>query len=299
MCTAINDHILRVALAVLILLAVAGYSSPSEAQQYLYAQDAYSNTNLSGSGFSKISDVPYKDSLEDDYDSEKNVLDRYIPVGANDAPVLFFIHGGAWMTGDKSTTAHIGKTFAKKGILVVNVNYRLYPQVQYPDFVWDVTDAFAWTVNNIEQYGGNPERIFVAGHSAGAHLATLISTNERFLKSYGLSEQNIRGIIGISGPYYLHQLLFPEIYVNEKIRYDASPIFHVNADTPPTLLFYADKDINGIDLQAYLMSVALQMNNVPFDTIEIPNRDHGLILNRIGSRQDLVTKKISDFIQDN
>jgi arylformamidase len=112
-------------------------------------------------------------------------------------PVMLFIHGGGWVGGDK---AHVGfkpEAFTQAGYVFISANYQLSPQAVFPTHVQDVARAIAWVVKNIRTYGGDPERIFLMGHSAGGHLATLIATDDEYLKSIGLSLSTIKGVISL------------------------------------------------------------------------------------------------------
>src|SRR5438132_7046995 len=126
-----------------------------------------------------VKDLAYDTSK--DADSNKHKLDLYLPKGQKDFPVLFFIHGGAWTSGDRRLYGALGHTFAKNGIGTVIISYRLTPQVQHPGHIEDVARAFAWTHQNIAKHGGRADQIFVSGHSAGGHLAALLVTNEKYL----------------------------------------------------------------------------------------------------------------------
>src|SRR5580692_11542886 len=118
-------------------------------------------------------------------------LDVYFPKGEKDYPVLFFVHGGGWMFGDKKGDLGIfqilGRSFAQHGIGVVAPNYRLSPRVQHPEHVRDVARAFAWTVKHVKEYGGRPDALFLSGHSAGGHLVALLATDPSYLKAEGLN----------------------------------------------------------------------------------------------------------------
>ena len=241
-----------------------------------------------------ITDVPYHDGNPD-----KHILDIYIPREAKNFPVIFFVHGGAWFAGDKSITAMFGMVMARYGIGVVNVNYRLWPGVRYPGFVKDVARAYAWTVKNIGEYGGDPKTIFVGGHSAGAHLVSLLATNDKFLKKHGLSPDDITGVIAISGVYKLgNEKILKRIFGDRGARDDASPYYHVDVrHTPPFLLFYADNDMEGLSEQARMMADALGKQNVPRRVVKINGRNHNTILGRIGPPDEPATHEILGFIK--
>jgi acetyl esterase/lipase len=131
-------------------------------------------------------------------------LDLFLPKDKENFPVLFFVHGGAWFMGDKSLFgrySEVGKCLARHGIGAVLPNYRLSPGVKHPEHIRDVARAFAWTVRNIKNYGGDPTQLFVGGHSAGGHLCTLLATDPIYLKNEGIDTSLIKGIVAVSGVY--------------------------------------------------------------------------------------------------
>jgi acetyl esterase/lipase len=139
----------------------------------------------------------------------RHQLDLFLPRGATDYPVVMLVHGGGWRMGDKHSFglySTVAECLARQGIGVVLPNYRLSPEVQHPEHVRDIARAFAWVHAHIAQYGGSPDRLFLAGHSAGGHLVALLATDERYLKEVGLRTGNIRGVIGVSGVYRIPPL---------------------------------------------------------------------------------------------
>jgi acetyl esterase/lipase len=154
-----------------------------------------------------------QETLNVHYDdvSDRQALDVLRPKGVERRPVVLFVHGGAWMIGDKSLFGlyrGFGRMLARQGIVAVMVNYRLSPAVKHPEHVKDVARAFAWTRRHIKEYGGDPDRIFLCGHSAGGHLVALLATNESYLKDECLNLKDddrkaIRGVISICGVYLI------------------------------------------------------------------------------------------------
>src|SRR5437870_10766742 len=131
--------------------------------------------------------VPYFDG--EGADAKRHKLDLYLPQGFENFPVVMFVHGGGWRHGDKDFLGlyvKLGKALARHGIGVAVPNYRLSPAVKHPEHVKDVARAFAWLYHNIAKHHGDPDRLFVSGHSAGGHLAALFATNDKYLKAEGL-----------------------------------------------------------------------------------------------------------------
>jgi acetyl esterase/lipase len=129
-------------------------------------------------------------------------LDVYVPAGAKDLPVALWIHGGGWHRGDKSEVDKKPQAFVDQGFVFVSINYRLFPHVEIRQIAEDVAKAVRWTVDHAKSYGGDPRRIIVAGHSAGAQLAALVSTDHRYLKAEGLPLSTIKACVPVDGDSY-------------------------------------------------------------------------------------------------
>jgi acetyl esterase/lipase len=129
-------------------------------------------------------------------------LDVYMPLPhVTNAPVILFFYGGNWTSGARGDYMFAGEAFASQGFVAVIADYRLYPEVKFPGFLQDSAEAFAWTRKNIAKYGGDPQRIFVAGHSAGAYNAAMLAYNPAYLQGVGEDAAAVRGFIGLAGPY--------------------------------------------------------------------------------------------------
>jgi acetyl esterase/lipase len=139
-------------------------------------------------------DIPYAEPAK-----PRQTLDVYAPPHAQNLPVVFWIHGGGWQVGDKSEVQHKPRAFVEKGFVFVSTNYQLLPDVDMGTIVRDTAKAIRWVHDHISEYGGNPNRIFVMGHSAGAQLAALVCTDESYLKNEGLSLGIIKGCVPVDG----------------------------------------------------------------------------------------------------
>jgi acetyl esterase/lipase len=130
-------------------------------------------------------------------------LDVYTPrPGAHAAPVLVFFYGGSWNSGRRQDYAFAGRALASRGFVTVVPDYRLYPQVRYPDFLRDGAAAIRWARDHAAQYGGDPDRIVLAGHSAGAYNAAMLALDGEFVSAAGVDPSHIKAFAGLSGPYY-------------------------------------------------------------------------------------------------
>jgi acetyl esterase/lipase len=249
-----------------------------------------------------IKDVAYYEGP--DQHKVKHKLDLYLPQGAKDFPVLFFVHGGAWVRGDKNTFglySLLAGSYAKRGIGVVVTNYRLSPEVQHPEHVKDVARAFAWCHKNIAKHGGRPDRLFACGHSAGAHLVSLLAGDESYLKEHGLTAKAIRGVIPISGPFVIPAKFMPKVFGTEpEIGKKASPIAHARKGMPPFLILYADNDLRGCDKRpAEAFHQALKKMENQAELVEVKDSDHIRILVSAGTAKDKAFDSILGFIRAN
>ena len=243
-----------------------------------------------------VKDIAYVEGP--DADSKKHKLDLFLPKGHKDYPVLFFIHGGAWASGDRKLYGSLGNVFAKNGVGAVLISYRLTPQVQHPGHIEDVARAFAWTHKNIAKYGGRPDQIFVTGHSAGGHLAALLATNEQYLKAEKLSLKDIKGAMPMSGIYiFLEGRMEKVIGKGPEAAASASPIKHVTSEAPPFLIPYADKDFAGCATMSKDFCAALEKKKVEAACLEVKDRNHITVIVRAGSSEaDPLTQALLEFI---
>jgi acetyl esterase/lipase len=212
------------------------------------------------------------------YDRQK--LDIYAPVDvATDAtlPTIVFFYGGSWKTGQKDRYEFAGRALAALGAVVVVADYRLVPDVHFPGFIQDGAAAIAWTIDEIAHYGGDPNRVFVAGHSAGAYNALLLGLDTHYLKDAGVDPSHIVGLIGVSGPYDFD----PEKYAVTRDAFagsmddpDVSPLNFVDGDTPPVLLFHGEADTTVLPKNTRALAAALKKANRPVETHFYPDLSH-------------------------
>ena len=230
-------------------------------------------------------------------DPVRHKLDLYLPKGQKDFPVVMFVHGGTWRSGKKDIYAPLGEMYARNGVGAVIINYRLSPAVQHPAHTQDVAKAFAWTVHNIAKYGGNPEQIFISGHSAGGHLVALLATAESYLVAEKLSLDKIKGVVAISGVYSIGGNRLNQAFGEDaKVHEEASPLKHVKAGLPPFLLIYGDKDFAGLGPLAESMGKALKAANDTVTVMKINDRDHYTIIRKMVDDSDPVSQAALQFI---
>jgi acetyl esterase/lipase len=199
-----------------------------------------------------------------DYPDGKDRLDLYIPEGVKNAPVIFSIHGGLLSMGDRTEDSFVGQRFAPAGYVTAVISYRLSPGVSHPAHVQDAAAAFAWVKRNIRQHGGDPDRILVIGHSAGAYLAMLLATDFRYLAAHGLTPRDIAGLVPVSGFYWVEKTgVAPDrpkyVWGTEPNAWiDASPAHHLRTGVPPVLLVDTDGDEDWRQQQNIDMAAALR-----------------------------------------
>jgi acetyl esterase/lipase len=221
----------------------------------------------------------------------RHKLDIYAPQDVLNFPVLMFVSGGGWSSGSKDWIANVGTTFAVQGLGVVTVDHRLMPAVTYSQQVEDLARAFAWVKKNVNAYGGDPGRIVVGGHSAGGHLIALLAMDERYLKVVGRRSDDIMGMLFVSAA-----LDVGDRFAASGDIAAASPINHVRAGLPSTLLLFAENDLPAIPAQAEAMKIALDSVGIPVERAMIANRDHFNIIHHIGAPDDVATETIYDWL---
>jgi acetyl esterase/lipase len=241
-----------------------------------------------------VKDVTYVDGSVD----PMHKLDIYVPEIKPPLPVLFWVHGGG-LTGDDRGTkdnSDIGWRFAREGFVTVVISYRLSPQVTHPAHTEDVAKAFAWTVRNIERYGGDAGKIIVSGHSAGAYLIGLLAYDTRYLQREKLATDRMLAVIPISGFYFLDRVApMPDrpksVWGSDPNRWlDASPAQFVRKDAPRTILIYADGDEDWRRQDNEDFKAAIEKTgHGGIESHQIGGRSHMSILRRMPNLDDETT----------
>jgi acetyl esterase/lipase len=205
-------------------------------------------------------DITYVEGKETD--AGKHKLDLYLPKGKTGFPVLIFIHGGAWRSGDRALYVALGNRFAKEGIGVVAPSYRLMPGAPHPAQIEDAVAAVEWTLKNIAQHGGDLKQVWVSGHSAGGHLAAWVGLEKRLWP-------RLKGVIAMSGVYDLTSM--PAFQGG---GVDASPAHRVAAGAPPFTITYCQNDYPTLATQAKMFDAALRKAGVKSELVYIPGKNH-------------------------
>ena len=250
-------------------------------------------------------DIPY---LDDGHPRHR--LDVYAPEGAIGLPVTLWFYGGGWRSGDKRLFDHIGRAFAVRGIVTVAVNYRLTPEATHPDHVRDCSAALEWTYRNIAEYGGDANRIFLSGHSAGAHLASLLALDPQYRKERDLPDDVVKGVVAVSGATDLNAHVESTKFTSrehieqafgdeEHELADASPLTHAidrSIDPPPFMIIVAEHDPEGLRAQAKALSEALRDVDGAARFVSVNGRDHFTIVRRFGPDDDAAANAAGEFI---
>ena len=237
-----------------------------------------------------------------DYEKDKDKLDLFMPAGATNVPVVVFFHGGGLMRGDKADHGFIASRLVPEGIGVVLANYRLSPDVMHPAHIEDAAAAFAWVVEHIDEYGGDPRRIFVSGHSAGAYLAALLSLDPRYLKAHGLGLKDIRGSMPISAFLYVEETAIERDKsvwgTDPKEWKQASVSPYIAADKPPLLLIYADGDDDWRKRHNETLAAALKKSaNTDVEAVQVHDRTHMTVWRAIDQANDPTGERIIAFVK--
>jgi acetyl esterase/lipase len=248
---------------------------------------------------------------------ERQVLDVYSPPDAKNLPVVFWIHGGGWQTGDKTSVQHKPRAFTDKGFVFVSTNYRLLPSVDMGTIVRDVAKSIRWVHGHIAEHGGDPKRLFIMGHSAGAQLAALVCTDDRYLKAEGLSLAIVKGCVPVDGDTYdvpaiietaetrwrVHGLPRAKFGHREKFgndpakHKDFSAVTHVARDRgiPPFLLLHVAEHPD-TSAQAQRLASVLKDASVPVTVFAGRETTHNKINADLGLPDDKATKALFDFL---
>ncbi len=206
----------------------------------------------------------------------RQTLDVYVPRGAARAPVVVFWYGGAWTTGSKAEYRFVGASLAAAGYVVVIPDYRLYPRARFPDFVDDGAAALGWTHAQIAGYGGDPARIWLMGHSAGAHQAAMLALDPRRLAASGVPRSAIRGLVGLSGPYVLEPNSdeLRAIFAAPWTPADWQPVRFVTPGAPPVLLLHGAADDVVVPAHSERLAQALRDAGVSVEYQVFAGRRH-------------------------
>ena len=257
-------------------------------------------------------DIPYAESAH-----ERQVLDIYTPDNAQNLPVVFWIHGGGWQTGDKTDVQIKPRVFAERGFVFVSTNYRLLPHVDMDVLIRDVAKSLGWVYKHIAEHGGDPQRIFVMGHSAGAQLAALLCTDDRYLDAEGVPFGALKGCVPVDGDTYdlpamimtaelrqtVHRLPLPAVghrvkFSNDVQKHiDLSAVTHVakGKGIPPFLVLHVAGHPD-VTAQARRLGAVLAAADIPVKVFGARETTHRKLNANLGRPNDAATAELFEFL---
>ena len=212
-------------------------------------------------------------------------LDVYTPAGAKDAPVVVFFYGGSWQEGDKAMYRFVGAALAAHGIVTIIPDYHVYPDVRFPTFLQDAALAVAWSKHDAQNFGGDPDRLVLMGHSAGAYIAAMLALNPTYLGAAGLNpRRDISGFIGLAGPYDflpLHDPVIKIIFGPSDELAGTQPINFVTPGAPPAFLAAGLRDTTVEPQNSMRLAARLRAAGDTVQERYYPRLDHRLIIGTI------------------
>ena len=221
--------------------------------------------------------IPYRTGVTlDDYSRERCNLDIYYPVKAKDFSTVVWFHGGGLKNGAKA----IPPALKNKGLAIVAVNYRLSPRAKAPAYIEDAAAAVAWTLKNIDRYGGSRRKVIVAGHSAGGYLTSMVGLDKRWLAAHDVDANEIAGLVPYSGQAITHYTIRAERGIPEKqaVIDDLAPVFHVRKDAPPLLIISGDRNnelLGRYEETAYFWRMLKEVGHSKSEILELQGFNHG------------------------
>jgi acetyl esterase/lipase len=241
---------------------------------------------------------------------QKQRLDVYSPKGANEAPIVVFVHGGEWTRGDKAAVSYKPKFLNENGIVFISINYRLTPAVTHPAHVRDVAAAVGWICQHAAEIGGDPTKIVLLGHSAGCHLVTLVALDSRYLAEVKLRPADLRGVVAWSGGAYdlVQKVKAGGLYADhikktfgktEEAQHDASPVAHVkDVKSGPAFLFVSVERGNASHKAAERLGGTIRDAKGNAVSKLLEGRDHMSANHLLGAPNDTTGAVLLDFVRE-
>jgi acetyl esterase/lipase len=240
--------------------------------------------------------------------NERQMLDVYAPTEGKNHPVVVWIHGGGWKRGDKTDVQNKPKAFVNKGFVLVSINYRFVPTVTVDQIAGDVAKAIRWTHDHARDYGGDPNRIIVMGHSAGAQLAALVCTDDRYLKVEKLPLSIIKACVPVDGDTYDVPLQIKTVeekraksyrmtFGDEASQKNLSAVTHVakGKNIPPFLILHV-ADHPETKAQSQRLVQVLQAAGISAKAYPAEGKNHTTINNDLGRADDRPTQELFTFL---
>lgn len=254
---------------------------------FLFAQE--------GISYNTVENISYYDQPVNVYQETQCVIDVYYPESSTAQPVIVWFHGGGLTGGGKEIPTYL----KKKGFVVVGVGYRLSPNVPVEDIIQDAARAVSYVRDNIRQFNGDPEKIFISGHSAGGYLALMIGLNERYLRKYNMEANSLAGVIPFSGQAITHFTARKEKGFAEKQPTidELAPLFWVRQDAPPIILLTGDRNkemLGRYEENAYLKRMLDVVGHEKTTLIEFEGYGHDMTYPGFPILADRINKILND-----
>ncbi|HEX6810965.1 MAG TPA: alpha/beta hydrolase [Planctomycetota bacterium] len=231
----------------------------------------------------------------------RNRLDLYLPADSQKPPLVMFVHGGSWTGGKKEHVGGLCTALAQRGVAAAAINTQQHPFAEPAAMVADCGHALAFLHAHAAEHGYDGDRLFVMGHSSGAHLVSWLVLDDERLAAAGVPRAAVRGCIGLSGVYDVrprHVIVDHVFGTDAKVRADASPFLHAGAGDPPCLLVSGERDIPGLVLSARMLERSLHEHGVAASTLELPGRTHVDYFFSLGSAVDPVLPRVLEFVRE-
>jgi acetyl esterase/lipase len=252
------------------------------------------NAGARAGDFTRRADLPFGER-------PRQRLDVYVPDGVGPRPIIVFWYGGSYERGRKEQYRFVGAALARAGYVAVLPDYRLYPEARFPGFMDDAAAALSWVVSHAAEIGGDPARIYLAGHSAGAQIAALLAYDADRQERAGLRSGVVKGFIGLSGPYALDpdtdtlRTIFAAPYGFD----DWQPVRKVKPMSPPALLMHGEADDVVWASHTRKMAEALMRSGVPLTLRLYAGRGHAATVAafaKLSPRKLPVLEEIERFV---
>lgn len=236
-------------------------------------------------------------------------LDVYSPATGEKHPVIVWIHGGGWKQGDKAGLQKKPQAMTDKGFVLVSVNYRLTPAVTLKDMMGDVAKSIRWVRDHAAEHRGDPDRLVIIGHSAGAHLAALLCTDDRYLKAEGVPMNVLKGCVPLDvaafdmpkrikeGTPVKAEAYKPVFGATDEQHREFSPVYHIakNKDIPPFLILHVASR-EDTKLQAHWFATKLGEAGIIASVVAAEGKTHGTISTDLGGAEDPPTLELWKFL---
>ncbi len=247
-------------------------------------------SSFGGSNYQQTTELAYGQD-------PRQTLDVYVPnTLAPNADVVLFMYGGRWQFGSKEEYRFVANSLAKQGFVTVIPDYRLFPQVDWRDFIMDTAAAYHWVETHIAAYGGNPRRIFIMGHSAGAHMAAIVALDPKLRQKAG-SDKAPCGLIGLAGPYDFLPISdadVQQVFKSANPLIESQPIFYVDRNAPPMLLLTGADDTTVKPGNTYRMAAAVREKGGTAEVISYPDVAHISIMLALANPLSFLAPTLQD-----